>query len=559
VVGVEVAKATVRRPYTDAMLRVALALITMLAAALVAVPILSVGANVLTPGTGATWSHLASTVLPEYIGATIVLCIGVGIGSVMLGVGSAWLVTHLDFPLRRTFEWALVLPLAMPAYVMAYTYADVLQFAGPLQTALREAMGWKRDDYWFPDVRSVGGAVVMLSCVLYPYVYLLVRIAFLERGAALLDAGRALGLTPWQSFLRVSVPMARPAIAAGAALALMETLSDYGTVSYFGVQTFTTGIYHAWFSLGDRTAAAQLATALLVFVVTVLALERLSRGQARFASLGSVRTPTPGIRLGGWHAGLAVLGCAIPFGLGFVVPCLILARLALSTGDAEFGPRFIDLARNSFVLATLTALVAGAVALALAYARRIDPRPATRAAHWFAGMGYAIPGSVVAVGLLIPLARLDNALAEWLRATWGWHTGLLLTGGLAALVYACVVRFMATALHTVDSALARVTPHMDDASRSLGMAPGQTLLRVHVPLLRRGLLTAALLVFIDVMKELPATLVMRPFNFDTLATQVYRLASDERLAEAATASIAIVVVGLLPLVLLSRQIAAERR
>jgi iron(III) transport system permease protein len=541
------------------MLRVALALITMLAAALVAVPVLSVGANVFTPGTGATWSHLAATVLPDYIGATAVLCLGVGVASVLLGVGSAWLVTHLDFPLRRTFEWALVLPLAMPAYVMAYTYADVLQFAGPLQSALREAMGWKRGDYWFPDVRSLGGAVVMLACVLYPYVYLLARIAFLERGAALLDAGRALGLTPWQSFLRVSLPMARPAIAAGTALALMETLSDYGTVSYFGVQTFTTGIYHAWFSLGDRTAAAQLATALLVFVVTVLALERVSRGQARFAPVGPARASPHGIRLSGWRAGLAVLGCAIPFALGFVVPCLILLRMALATGDAEFGPRFLHLARNSFLLAALTAVVACTVALALGYARRIDPRPATRAAHWLAGMGYAIPGSVVAVGLLIPLARLDNALAEWLRTSFGWQTGLLLTGSLAALVYACVVRFMATALQTVDSALARITPHMDDAARSLGLAPSQTLLRVHVPLLRRGLLTAALLVFIDVMKELPATLVMRPFNFETLATQVYRLASDERLAEAATASIAIVVVGLLPLLLLSRQIAAERR
>ena len=541
------------------MLRVALALITMLAAALVAVPVLSVGANVFAAGTGGTWAHLAATVLPEYIAATVFLCVGVGIGSVMLGVGSAWLVTHLDFPLRRTFEWALVLPLAMPAYVMAYTYADVLQFAGPLQTALREAMGWKRGDYWFPDVRSVGGAVVMLSCVLYPYVYLIVRIAFLERGAALLDAGRALGLTPWQSFLRVSLPMARPAIAAGVALALMETLADYGTVSYFGVQTFTTGIFHAWFSLGDRSAAAQLAMALLVFVLTVLAMERISRGAARFASSGPTRVPPPGIRLEGWRAALAIAGCCVPFALGFVIPCTILVAMALDGGDAEFGTRFLELARNSFVLALTTAGVACVVALVLAYARRIDPRPVTRAAHWFAGMGYAIPGPVIAVGLLIPLARLDNVIAEWLRASFGWQTGLLITGGLAALIYACVVRFMATALQTMDSALARITPHMDDAARSLGLAPAQTLARVHVPLLRRGLLTAALLVFIDVMKELPATLVMRPFNFDTLATQVYRLASDERLAEAATASIAIVVVGLLPMVLLSRQIAAERR
>ncbi|MGZ8261097.1 MAG: ABC transporter permease, partial [Caldimonas sp.] len=327
------------------MLRAALAIVTALAAALVAVPVLSVGANVFAPGTGGTWAHLAATVLPDYLFATVVLCIGVGAGSIMLGVGSAWLVTHLDFPLRRTFEWALVLPLAMPAYVMAYTYADVLQYAGPLQTALREAMGWKRDDYWFPDVRSVGGAVAMLSCVLYPYVYLIVRIAFLERGAALLDAGRALGLTPWRSFLRVSVPMARPAIAAGVALALMETLADYGTVSYFGVQTFTTGIYHAWFSLGDRSAAAQLSTALLVFVLVVLAVERISRGRSRFAPARSTRAPPAGIRVRGWRAALAIAGCAVPLALGFVVPCAILLRLALAAGDADLGPHFVALAR----------------------------------------------------------------------------------------------------------------------------------------------------------------------------------------------------------------------
>lgn len=541
------------------MLRAAPGLIAMLAAALVAVPVVSVGVNLFDPGTGATWAHLAATVLPEYIGTTLVLCLGVGLGSVLLGVGSAWLITHLDFPLRRSLEWALVLPLAMPPYVMAYAYADLLQFAGPVQTALREAMGWSRSDYWFPDVRSLGGAVLILSCVLYPYVYLLVRIAFLERGATLLDAGRALGLTPWRSFLRVSLPMARPAIVGGAALALMETLADYGTVSYFGVQTFTTGIYRAWFSLGDRTAAAQLAMALLAFVATVLIVERLSRGRARFAAVGPARRAATGIRLSGARAALAIAGCALPLLVGFVVPGVALLRLAIAQGDPQFGPRFLHLAGNSFLLAALTAVFACTLAVGLAYARRIDPRPAIRLGHGLAGMGYAIPGSVVAVGVLIPLSRLDNAVAEGLRTMFGWNTGLILTGGIAALVYACVVRFMAPALQTVDSALARITPHMDDAARSLGLSPPQTLARVHVPLLRRGLLTAALLVFIDVMKELPATLVMRPFNFDTLATQAYQLASDERLAEAATASLAIVVVGLLPLVLLTRQIAAERR
>ena len=532
--------------------------LTLLIAALVAVPIVSVASNVFSAGTGATWAHLAATLLPDYVVTSLQLCIGVGIGTALLGVGSAWLVTHLDFAGRRQFEWALVLPLAMPAYVMAYTYTDLLQFAGPLQSALREATGWTRADYRLPEIRSTGGAVLMFASVLYPYVYLLARTAFLERGGGVLEAGRSLGLTPWQSFVRVSLPMARPAIAAGVALALMETLADYGTVSYFAVQTFTTGIYRAWFSLGDRAAAAQLSMCLLGFVALVLALEQASRGRARFHGSGLRRQPPRGPLLTGWRAAAAVAGCCIPLVLGFAIPSAVLLHMALTQGDAQFGARFVELARNSLVVSSLTALLAVACAMGVAYARRLDPGPVTRLAHWTAGMGYALPGSVIAVGVLIPVARLDNALVQWLAASFGRQGGLLLTGSIAALVFACLVRFLASALHSVDAALHRVTPHMDDAARSLGLTPVRVLRQVHVPLLRRGLLTAGLLVFIDVMKELPATLVMRPFNFDTLATQAYTLASDERLAEASTASLAIVAVGLLPLVVLCRQIAKER-
>lgn len=532
--------------------------LAMLAALLVAAPIVSVGSNLFSGGTAGTWSHLASTVLPDYVATTLWLCAGVGIGVTLLGVGAAWLVTHFDFPLRRSFEWALVLPLAMPAYVLAYAYTDLLQFTGPVQTWLRESFGWSRGDYWFPDVRSTGGAMLMFSGVLYPYVYMLARAAFLERGSGVIEAGRSLGLSPWMSFLRVSLPMARPAIMAGTALALMETLADYGTVSYFAVQTFTTGIYRAWFSLGDRVAAAQLAMCLLGFVVVVLGIERFSRGRARFHAGGSRRNAPRGAPLAGWQAALAIGGCLVPLVIGFIVPGGVLLQMAINEGDAQFGPRFIALARNSFVVAALTALLAVMAALLVAYARRLDAGPLTRTAHWAAGMGYALPGSVIAVGLLIPLAQFDNALAQWLKAQFGWNTGLLITGGIAALVYAYLVRFLTAALQTVDSALHRVTPHMDDAARSLGLTPSQSLRRVHLPLLRRGLLTAGLLVFIDVMKELPATLVMRPFNFDTLATQAYTLASDERLAEASTAALAIVVVGLVPMIVLCRQIAKER-
>jgi len=532
-----------------------LLVVALLTAALVAVPILSVGSHLFGGGTGGTWAHLAATVLPDYIVTTLWLCAGVGVGVTLLGVGSAWLVTRHEFPGRAAFEWALVLPLAVPAYVMAYTYTDLLQYVGPVQTALREAFGWKRADYWFPEVRSTGGAVVMFSLVLYPYVYLMARTAFVERGGAMIEVARSLGLTPWQGFLRISLPMARPAIAGGVALALMETLADFGTVSYFAVQTFTTGIYRAWFSLGDRVAAAQLAGVLLGFVALVLLLERTSRGGRRFADASLRRGATARSRLTGARAALAVAACALPLAGGFGLPALLLLRMTLAEGDAQFGEKFLRLAGNSMLLAGLTAMLAVALALLIGYAARVHRGAAMRWAHRVAGLGYALPGSVIAVGVLIPVTRLDHALAALLRDAFGLQVGLLFTGGIAALVYACLVRYLTAAMQAVDAGLAKITPSMDQAARSLGHSPAQTMWRIHLPLLRGSALTAGLLVFIDVMKELPATLVMRPFNFDTLATQAYTLAADERLAEASTAALAIVVVGLLPMVVICRQIA----
>ncbi len=532
-----------------------LALAALAIAALAAAPILSVWANLLGGGTGETWAHLAATVLPEYVANTLWLCLGVGLGVVVVGVSTAWLVTMHVFPGRRLFEWALVLPLAVPAYVMAYTYTDLLQFVGPVQSWLRESFGWKKADYWFPDVRSLGGAVAMFVCVLYPYVYLLARTAFLERAGGMLEVGRSLGLTAWGSFFRISLPLARPAIAAGAALALMETLADYGAVAYFAVPTFTTGIYRAWFSLGDRAAAAQLSAALLGFVVLVLLLERMSRGRARFHNTTGRNRPQPGQRLSGFAAAGAMLACALPLTLGFLLPAGILFEMALSEGDAQFGARFLQLAGNSFALAALTALLGAGLAVVLAYAARLSRARWPQWLNRIVGLGYAVPGSVIAVGVLIPVTRLDNWLAAWIASWTGTNPGLLLTGGIAALVYAYLVRFLSLALQTVEASLGKITPSMDDAARSLGCGQGATLQRVHLPLLRGSLLTAGLLVFVDVMKELPATLVMRPFNFDTLATQAYTLASDERLAEASTAALAIVAVGILPLIAVSRQIA----
>ena len=536
----------------------ALLVISFVVAALVGLPVASVFANIFSGGTGETWQHLASTVLPEYIASTLWLCLGVGCGVTIVGVTTAWLTATHDFPGRRVFEWALILPLAMPAYVLAYVYTDFLQFVGPLQSALRETFGWEKADYWFPDVRSLGGAITMFIFVLYPYVYLMARTAFIERSSGMLEAARTLGVGPWRSFFRVSLPLARPAVAAGASLALMETLADYGTVSYFGVQTFTTGIYRAWFSLGDRIAAAQLAASLLGFVLVLLLIEQSSRGRARFHNTTGRNRPQPGHRLSGISAALALLACAVPLAIGFVIPAGLLLRLTLASGDAQFGAHFVVLARNSFVLAGVTALMAISLALLLAYTARILKGRISQSLNRLVGLGYAVPGSVIAVGVLIPVTRLDSWLAAQWEIWFGSNPGLLLTGGIAALIYAYLVRFLAVALQSVTSSLIKITSNMDEAARSLGANPGETLRRVHLPMLRGSLLTASLLVFVDVMKELPATLVMRPFNFDTLATQAYTLASDERLAEASTASLAIVAVGLLPLIMLSRQISRRR-
>ena len=519
---------------------------------LVGLPVLSVVTHLFFGGGESTWAHLASTVLSEYVANSLLLAVGVGGGVALVGVSTAWLTAMTQFPGRRVLEWALLLPLAMPAYVIAYVYTDLLQFVGPVQTALREAFGWERGDYWFPEIRSVGGAAAMFVCVLYPYVYLLARTAFLERGSATFEAARSLGLSPWAAFARVSLPLARPAVAAGIALALMETLADYGTVAYFAVPTFTTGIYRAWFSLGDRVAAAQLAGALLAFVLCLLVLERLSRGRARFHDTGRRRGEQRALQ--GWRAWGAAMICWLPLTLGFLLPAVLLLRLALTQGDNDFGLRYGVLAGNSLLVAGITAALAVALAVLLAYARRLGQSPIVRAVNRLVALGYAVPGSVMAVGVLIPVTRLDH----WLAARWfDWfdtNPGLILTGGVAALIYAYLARFLSISLQTVESGLARVTPNMEAAARSLGCSAGTALWRVHLPLLRGSLFTAALLVFIDVMKELPATLVMRPFNFNTLATQVFTLASDERLAEASTAALAIVAAGLLPVLLLARQL-----
>ncbi len=520
-------------------------------------PIAAILLHLLLPAEGAA-AHLATTVLPGYALTTLTLGLGVGIGVTILGTATAWLVTLCRFPGRSVFAWALVLPLAVPGYVMAYAYTDVLQFAGPVQTALRGLFGWEAGDYWFPQIRSAGGATMMLVLVLYPYVYLLARTAFLEQSVCTLEVARTLGCSPWASFRRVALPAARPAIVAGTALALMETMADYGTVAFFGVQTFTTGIVRAWLSYGDRVAAAQLSAVLLGIVLAVVLLERHSRAQARFHHTSARYRFLPAYRLRGARAMGAVLACAVPVTFGFLLPVLVLTGMALGVDEPGRLGRYAELLRNSFVLGGITAALAVATAIAMAYGARLKPSPATLTANRLASLGYAVPGAVMAVGVLIPSAAVDNALDGWMRATFGVSTGLLLTGSIAALIYAYLVRFLAVSFTAIEASLGKINPNMDGAARVLGCGPLAAVRRVHLPLMRPSLLAAGLLVFVDVVKELPATLMMRPFNFDTLAVQAYNFASDERLAEAAIPSLIIVGIGLVPVILLSRTIARSR-
>ena len=519
----------------------------MLIAALLALPVLAVVASFFG-GLSENWSHLAATALPRYVGNTALLLLAVACGVISIGVVSAWLVTAYRFPGHAVLEWALLLPLAMPAYVMAYAYTDWLQFSGPVQSALRALTGWQAREYWFPEVRSLAGAAAMLSFALYPYVYLIARTAFQDLSRSAIEAGRLAGYGAVGAFLRVAVPLARPAIVAGATLALMETLADFGTVSYFGVEVFTTGIFKTWFSLGDAAAAAQLSTCLLGFVVLLVALERANRGRAAYYG---VSRKTRSHHLHGARAAIALIACAAPVVFGFALPAAILGNLALDESIAL--ARLGALVANSFSVAALTALIAVAIAVAMAYAARLTRSPLVSGANRLAGLGYAVPGAVIAVGVLVPLGRLDNALAAWLEHAYGMRVGLLLTGTTVALVYAYLVRLLAVALQTTEAGLAKITPSMEHAARSLGATPASALVRVHVPLLAPSLATAALLVFVDVLKELPATIALRPFNFDTLAIEAYNLAKDERLAEAALPSLAIVAAGLLPVIYVSRR------
>jgi iron(III) transport system permease protein len=514
------------------------------------VPPLAVVSSLTQPARD-VWIHLWRTQLLELTLNTLALLLGVGIGTLVLGTALGWLVTSHEFPGRWLFEWALMLPLALPAYVIGFAALGLLDYTGPLQTALRR---WLGPGAALPDPRAYWGVVLVMTLVFYPYVYLLARTAFREQGAATLETARTLGRTRWRAFYQVSLPMARPSLVAGTSLAMMESLADFGTVATFGYRTLTEAIYRVWYGMFDRLAAAQLATLLLLFALGLLLLEQTLRGRARFVQSQRRGPGVQRVALTGWAAVAATAGCGLVLTLAFVIP---VAQLLLWARDAAAGwrtvvPAFGTVLANTMVLAGAAALLTCVLGLALGYAARLQPTAGVRLATRMAGMGYALPGSVIAVGVLIPLARLDHTLAaavEWLLER---PVGMLLTGSAAALVFAYVVRFLAVGLQTLEASLVKIPPSLDDAARSLGAGIGGTLARVHLPLMRGGVLTALVLVFVETVKEMPATLLLRPFGFDTLAIAVWERTAESQWPEASVPALAIVAAGLLPVFLAIR-------
>jgi iron(III) transport system permease protein len=499
------------------------------------------------------WPHLLATVLPRYFAATLRLMLGVALLAGAMGTGAAWLVTMYRFRGSKLLASALLFPLALPAYVGAYALVDFLDYSGLLQTSLRHLMGWtSARDYWFPEVHSEGMAIVVLSAALYPYVYLLTRSALREQSGASYEVARSLGLGPWGMFWRLGLPLVRPAIAAGVALAMMETVADFGTVATFGVQTLTTGVFSTWLNGGNAGGAAQISGVILVLILVLLILERQSRRNARFHKQSRANRPVAPAQLQGWRGAAAGLACLIPFAMGFVLPVAVMAGHAIAKPEAWLAPGLLEAVLNTLLVGGVAALVTVVAALFLVYAARMSGRGAARALLPMTSLGYAAPGAVLAVGLLFPLAAMDHRLADLIQSITGHDPGLLLTGTSVAIILAYVVRFFGIAQGSVDAAFGRISPSLPMAARSLGRGPGGTLRDVYLPLMRGSVAAALLVVFVDCVKELPATLLLRPFNFNTLSTRVYELASLERIGEAAPAALLVTAVGLAAVGLLAR-------
>ncbi len=527
-------------------------LAALLIAAVVLAPLVAIAVLALTPEDN-IWPHLWATTLPRYLLNTVVLAGSVGLLAALVGTGAAWLVVMYRFPGSRAFAWLLLLPLAIPAYVGAYALVDFLEYAGPVQSALRAAFGWSSArDYWFPQIRSLPGAVVVLSAALFPYVFLLARVAFRDQPATTFEVARALGAGPGQRLWRVGLPLARPAIAAGVAIVMMETVSDFGVVDYFAVQTLTTGIFTTWLEMGNAAGAAQISLVVLAVVLALAGLEKASRRRARFFALSRQHRPIEPVRLSGWRAGLALAACLVPFGVGFVLPVAVIAAHAIDNAAGWLAPGLARALFHTISAGALAAIATVLAALVLVHGMRHSRARLPRLIAPLTTLGYAAPGAVLGIGILIPLARLDNALADTVLRLTGHDPGLLLTGTAFAVILAWFVRFFAIAQGSIDAAMGRVSPSLPMAARSLGRSQGGTLRAVWLPLIRGSLGTAALLVFVDSAKELPATLLLRPFNWNTLSTRVYEQASLEQIGQAAPAAMLVIGVGLVAVALLAR-------
>ncbi len=534
-------------------------IVALFFSALVAAPVITVGVLAISP-TQNMWPHLISTVLPGYVLTTVLLMTGVGLVTFVTGTTTAWLVAVCRFPGRKVLQWMLLVPLATPTYIIAYTYVDVFEYSGTVQTLLRELFGWRNvRDYWFPEVRSLGGAVFVMSFVLYPYVYLTARSSFMKQSVCLLEVSRTLGRSPWGTFFFVALPMARPAIAVGVTLAMMECLNDIGAVEFFGVNTLTVGIYTTWLGRGNLGGAAQIASIVLIFVFALIWLERLARSRQRFHHTSRRERNLRPFRLKGIRGWAATTICVLPVIFGFVIPGVVLIDFAIGNFAEAASPDYFRYARNSLILSVVAATAAIAIGLTLAYAHRLSRSSFVQIAIRFASVGYAVPGAVLGIGILVPLARLDNVVDGFARDLLGFSTGLLLTGTIFSIVFAYVVRFLAISYGSIESGLGRVTPNLEAAARTLGRSAAGALREVHLPLIRPALATAGLLVFVDCMKELPATLILRPFNFDTLATHVYTYASLDLLEESALSALTIVAVGIVPVILLNRTLREPKR
>ena len=527
----------------------------LLAGLCVALPIGVVVSSIFQSSDG-EWSHLAQTRLPRYVFNTAILAVSVCLLAGFIGITTAWLITMYRFPGRKILSWAQLLPLAVPAYLSAYALTDFLQFSGPVQTWMREQFNLVPGEYWFPNVRSLGGAILILAFSLYPYVYFAARVAFLEQPRSALEASRTLGRGAIATFVTVALPLARPALVAGIMLVLMETVADFGAVDYCAVDTFATGIYRTWFGLDSPVAAAQLSTLLLSVLFFLLGLEWILRRGNRYHRTTNRCDRERSVLLGKTKGVLAFLFCVFPIAIGFVLPAVRLLTLAIDKGDARASQLLGELIFTTVSVASVASVIAVVLAILIGYSRRMRSGMLTGFASSFARAGYAIPGPVIGIGLLMTLVWADHAINDASASLFGedWKPGLIFTGSIAALVIGYQTRFLAVSLSFVESGLSRIHRRVDDAARMLGAGPTRTFFGIHLPMMRRSLIAGGLIVFVDIGKELPITLMLRPFNFDTLAIRVYTLASDERLEEAATASLAIIVVGLIPVFLLSRHI-----